>query len=55
MVEPKYLCGLSNNYKIGVSGIVKRIGLAETETIEREEHLDDFNHIQQRFSLHTFF
>ena len=43
MVEPRYSCGLSNNVEIGVSGIVKRIGLAEPETIEREDHLDGFS------------
>ena len=34
-IEPRYLCGLSNNVEIGVSEIVKRVGLAELETIER--------------------
>ena len=37
------MCGLSNNVEIGVSEIVKGIGLAEPETIEREEHLDGFS------------
>ena len=43
MVEPRYLCGLSNNVEIGVSEIVKWIGLAEPETIEREKRLNGFN------------
>ena len=43
MVEPRYLCGLSNNVEIGVSETAKGIGLAEPETIEREEHLDGFS------------
>ena len=43
MVEPRCLCGLSNNFENGVSEIVKGIGLAEPETIEREEYFDGFS------------
>ena len=34
---------LSSNVEIGESETVKRIGLAEPETLEREEHLDGFS------------
>ena len=43
---PRILCGLTNNVEIilvGVPEIVKEVGLAEPETMEREEHLDGFS------------
>ena len=43
MVEPRSLCGLSNNVEMRVSEIVKGIGLAEPEKTEREKHSYGFN------------
>ena len=38
-----YVCSFSNNVGIGASETVKKIGLAEPETIEREGHLGGFS------------
>ena len=43
IIEIRYLCGLSNGVEIGVSVIVKGIGLVEQETVEREEHSGGFS------------
>lgn len=42
VIEPRYLWGLSKSVESGVSLVVKVTGLAEPETIEREQHLDGF-------------
>ena len=39
MIQPRCIWGLSNRVDIGGSDIVKGIGLAEPEIIERDEYL----------------
>ena len=42
MAESRYLWGVSKRVDLGRSGIVKRIGLAKPETIERDGHFSRF-------------
>ena len=43
ITDPRYLWGLSKRVESGVSSTEKGIGLAEPETMDKEQHLADLS------------